>query len=101
MRKTTDQLREGDVVLHYGMRILIDGPAHTYPDRGHTVYRWPGLVLNADELCDPASPSYSGYIASHLRGTRWRDIVPRRRMDDWPVQGNGMALWNTEPEENS
>lgn len=97
LRRKTDQLQEGDVVLNHGMRILIDGPARTEPGtNGHdlTRYRWPGLVLNADELCDPASLAYDTYIYKHLRGVWWEDRVPRTRKDDWPVVGNCLAWWS-------
>src|SRR5574341_1702660 len=100
--KNTTQLAEGDIVLDHGMRILLDGPATIHPlgDRPEDpVYRWPGLVLNADELCDKGSPSYNAYIACHIRG-QWReDIVPLPRLDDWPVQGNHLAMWTTEEKE--
>lgn len=97
--KNTADLAEGDVVLNYGMRILIDGPATVYPEHGqatYPTYRWPGLVLNADELCDRESPSYDAYIACHLRGQWWEDRVPRPRKDDWPIVGNHLANWHIE-----
>lgn len=94
--KDTSELAEGDIILHYGMRILIDGPAvvaQRGTGRAGTVYRWPGLVLNADELCDKDSPDYNSYIACHLREQCWEDLVPRPRKDDWPIQGNYLATW--------
>jgi hypothetical protein len=94
--KDTSQLAEDDIILHYGMRILIDGPAvvtQKGTGRAGALYHWPGLVLNADELCDKDSPSYDAYIASHLRGIWWEDRVPRPRKDDWPIQGNYLASW--------
>ncbi len=100
-QKTTDKLREGDIVLNSGMRILIDGPVKVIPDLStchdrYDTYRWPGLVLNADELCDKDSPEYDAYIACHLRGQWWEDRVPRPRKDNWPVVGNKLAVWYTE-----
>lgn len=95
----TTKLQEGDVVLHYGMRILIDGPAETEPgtnDPEMTRYVWPGLVLNADELCDRNSPTFDAYIYKHIRGIWWEDRVPRPRKDDWPIVGNGHAMWSVE-----
>lgn len=97
MRKSTTELEVGDIVLHGGMRILIDGPAHITPEHGSAalpVYRWPGLVLNADELCDKSAPAYDAYIARHLRGIWWEDRVPRPRRDNWNITGNAMALWH-------
>lgn len=95
----TSELREGDIVLNTGMRILIDGPAGIYPqgDRPEDqVYRWPGLVLNADELCDRDADTFDLYLYKHLRGVWWEDQVPRPRRDDWPVQGNHLAMWHVE-----
>ncbi|MER6605692.1 hypothetical protein ABT282_07200 [Streptomyces sp. NPDC000927] len=89
----TPELREGDIVLDHGMRILIDGPGKYREE----TYVWPGLVLNADELCDNESDSYDAYIARHLRGIWWEDRVPRPRKDDWPIQGNSLACWRIEP----
>lgn len=99
MNKTTDQLSEGDVVLNHGMRILLDGPAKVYPhgDRPEDqVYVWPGLVLNADELCDKDAETFNSYIYKHIRGIWWEDCLPRPRKDDWPVQGNSLARWVVE-----
>ncbi len=100
--KDTTPLAEGDIVLNHGMRILIDGQATVTQlgtGRAGEVYRWPGLVLNADELCDKDSPSYDPYIAKHSRGIWWEDQVPRPRKDDWPIQGNYLATWVVEDKE--
>lgn len=97
--KDTTELTEGDVVLNYGMRILIDGPAKIYKqgeDQADIVFVWPGLVLNADELCAKEFPTYNSYIASFLRGTNWEDRVPRTRQDEWNIQGNYLANWTVE-----
>lgn len=95
--KRTPDLAEGDVVVNCGMRILIDGPVTNYPDER---YGWPGLVLNADELCDKGSEHYDAYIACHLRGIWWEDRVPRPRKDDWPIVGNSSAMWHVEEKED-
>lgn len=100
-RKTTDQLKQGDIVLHHGMYILLDRPPRSYGEgHGENTPYWAfsGLVLNADELCDRQSLSYDSYIACHLRGTWWRDAggKPQTR-DRWNVQGNHMATWQVTP----
>ena len=98
-QKTTDELREGDIVLDSGMRILIDGPVTVVPSfyrSENDRYVWPGLVLNADELCDKDSPEYNNYIASHLRGQWWEDRLPLPRKDNWPIVGNRLTNWYTE-----
>lgn len=97
--KNTTELAEGDIVVNYGMRILIDGPATVYPGTSSTDterYAWPGLVLNADALCAKESPQYDAYIACHLRGQWWEDRVPRPRKDNWPIVGNYHATWCVE-----
>lgn len=96
-RKNTTELETGDIVINAGMRILIDGPARVYPAHGSssgTVYAWPGLVLNADALCDKDSPDYDDYIARHLRGIWFEDRMEPKRKDDWTIQGTDMALWH-------
>lgn len=96
----TDELREGDIVINSGMRILIDGPAKIYgTEYGNdpAVYSWPGLVLNADDLCDKDSENYDAYIARHLRGIWWEDRVPRPHKDNWTITGNHCAMWHIEP----
>lgn len=97
--KDTTQLAEGDIILNYGMRILIDGPVKISGPEHDRVYRWPGLVINADELCDKDSPTYDAYIYKHIRGIWWEDCVPRPRKDDWPIQGNYLATWVVEDKE--
>lgn len=101
--KNTTELQVGDVVVNHGMRILLDTPANVYEhgsDLADKVYSWPGLVLNADELCDRESEHYDSYIACHLRGTWWEDRVPRPRKDQWEVTGNYLATWYVEDKEN-
>lgn len=96
---TTPELKKGDIVLNSGMRILLDTPANVYKhsdDPTDLVYAWPGLVLNADDLCDKGSEEYDAYIACHIRGTWWKDCVPRPRKDQWTVQGNHLARWHVE-----
>lgn len=91
------QLREGDIVINHGMRILIDGPVTITRTLGKMdLYRWPGLVLNADELCDEDADTYDSFIASCLRGTIWEDHIPHTRKDDWTIQSNDLQHWRVE-----
>lgn len=97
MIKNTTELKQGDIVVNQGMRILLDTPARVYEDYANgPVYAWPGLVLNADELCDRKSPKFDLYIYKHIRGIWWEDCVPRPRKDEWIVQGNHLATWYVE-----
>lgn len=101
-RRPILELQEGDIVANHGMRILIDGPMRTngkefgYSD-DNPAYVWPGLVINADDLCDPASRDYDNYIACHLRGTWWQDRggKPEDR-DRWNIQGSYSTQWYVE-----
>ena len=91
-----DELREGDIVLEHGMRILIDGPVGTEGTGDRMRWVWPGLVVNADEVCNPRHPEYNAYIACHLRGQWWEDLSPRPRKDNWPIVSNRLPLWTVE-----
>lgn len=91
----TSQIREGDIVLDYGLVALVGpvriyGTEYGYPE-GEPVYAWPGRVLNADELCDREHPAYNAYAARHLRGIWCEDAGGVR--DCWTIQGNALASW--------
>ncbi|MET9260361.1 hypothetical protein [Amycolatopsis sp. NPDC004079] len=74
---STDQLRPGDLVLHYGMRIRL-GELETYPScTADRVYRFPGTVENKDEVLRP------GHVTTGFLGADGQ----------WSVQGNNLATW--------
>lgn len=82
---STDQLRTGDLVLNYGMRIRLTArevyqswSSPRWGEDGSTVYRFDGHVENADEI--------------HALG---RDHVTSGllRGSYWAVQGNDLASW--------
>lgn len=75
---TTDQLREGDIVLHHGMVLDLSNPK-SWPHAGYegrTVYSWLGTVLNPAEGAD-----------------KFEDIPRSWWVDGWHVQGNELAHW--------
>ena len=109
---TTPEIREGDIVLNHGMRILIDGPAnvfhggclrHALPLHGARDaqpemvegaecllgYAWPGTVLNVDEVREahiiPMSFLYDNARYTYGPG--------HGREDFWNTQGNARARW--------
>jgi hypothetical protein len=99
MHVRISEIREGDIVLNCGMRILIDGPATIYGEKygnpaDEPVYSWPGLVVNADAICKEGGEEYDAYIACHLRGQWWQDRGGRK--DSWPVNSNDRESWEVE-----
>lgn len=48
--KTADKLSVGDVVLHYGMRLVIDQPITVRDDKIGAVYSTRARIANWDEL---------------------------------------------------
>lgn len=73
------QLREGDLVHSYGMRIRL-GALRTYPGTYGTTYAFDGTVENADELRAQAG----GHVTDGLL----------RSDNRWTVQSNDNARWS-------
>jgi len=79
---STHDLKDGDVIHRYGMRIQITGPGkvtnHPTNEYSPTLW-WDGQILNIGEVRD------TGYI-------------PRSWIGDgrWTIQGNGLARWTVE-----
>lgn len=96
--KNTTELSQGDVVMHFGMRILIDGPAsvlgreHGYCD-DTPVYKWPGTVINADEI---RATEGTGYMRRFLCEDPSACGCGATKKDSWSVQGNRLATWTVE-----
>lgn len=88
-RVTVPDLKVGDVVFEFGMRIKLD---REIPTHREGVKALAGIVLNADELCDKTLDTYDPYIARHLRGIWFEDRGPGVRKDEWTVQGNHLAV---------
>lgn len=88
LRVDSSQLRQGDVVLVSGMRVLLDREvrAHRHPsaptDEGLVNYACRGLVTNLDEV--------SVVPVSWLRHGP-DDDGPR-----WTIAGNNFAMWTIE-----
>lgn len=83
-RMSTDQLAEGDVLMHHGMLLRLENRT-TYPpqrlERGY-VYCFHGVILNFDEIDD----SFIRACATDGRpGTSDKPV--------WTVQGNELAVW--------
>lgn len=93
VRKTTHELKLGDIVNCHGMRCLIDSEileSRTHPQNEHspTLYTR-ALVLNRDEVPVHVVP---------LAYTEDYDGIGRKLSDEprWSIQGNGLAHWHVE-----
>ena len=91
-RMDTSQLRPGDLVLNYGMKIRVDA-VHAVEDptsHGGVVYVCPGTVLNVEEAVEihdiPRSFMWDNERFVHGPG--------HGREDFWNVQGNDLATWS-------
>lgn len=92
LRLNTHDLRLGDVVHLYGMKVRLDNPP-VIEQRERTVYAWTGDVLNPDEVIAaglvPRSWLGDWY---YIAGTGWEWFQTNR----WTVQGNDLARWTVE-----
>lgn len=83
----TLELREGDLVLHEGMRIRLGARTECYRE-GRLVVWFPGNVENREELtmdCGHAVWPLTGLLE-----------VTGQHAWNWTVQGNEMATWRRE-----
>ncbi|WP_280245451.1 hypothetical protein [Nocardia abscessus] len=85
---STDRLRQGDVLLHHGMRLVIDQPIESYDSAGtgEKVYRTAARIDNWDQLVERAKTdrTIAGFIVSQSPNQRWA------------IQGNRLARWTRE-----
>lgn len=95
MHLNTTQLRPGDVLLHHGMRILLDLPGRTY-DSGTTarhVVAFSGKVLNPNDVrADRLLWSFLHTDEWDARLRRWTQVFTGR----YTIQGNALARWTVE-----
>lgn len=88
----THELRVGDIVHEYGMRIRLDNPP-TITKRERTVYAWVGDILNLDEVIA------AGVVPKAFLGdSEWVDGEGWvwKQHNRWTVQGNDLATWLVE-----
>jgi hypothetical protein len=89
----TSQIRVGDLVLNYGMRIRID-EIQVHEDEtsyGGKVYRCLGTVLNVEEAIEKYDIPRS-FMFNEIRHV-YCTLHPGAREDFWNVQGNDLATW--------
>ena len=88
----THELRVGDIVHEYGMRVRLDNPP-IVTQRERTVYAWGGDVLNPDEVI-AAGVVPRSFLGDHywIDGTGWQWFQTNK----WTVQGNDLARWSVE-----
>ena len=97
----TSEIRVGDLVLNYGMRIRID-EIQVHDDstsHGGIVYCCYGMVLNVREAIDvyDIPRSFMFNEIRHVHGAGH----PGAREDFWNVQGNDLARWTVERRETA
>lgn len=84
---TTHELREGDVVHVYGLRVrlgTVQQTRHAVTEHGGATFYSNGEILNAARLqTDEGRQLFGGIIK--LDGS-----------DGWTIQGNGLAMWARE-----
>jgi hypothetical protein len=83
----TSELRPGDIVWHFSMRIKLADDRREWEGQFGTTYAFKGLVLNARDF-DRGASKADDYIASFMRSDN----------DHWTVQGNDNARWSREVE---
>ncbi len=89
----SSELRQGDIVLQFGMRLLIDQEIKDYSGAYGQVYHTSAKVLNPEEVKEEAYVPWSWLFPDVFKGG-WRkdyDADPR-----WDVQGNDNAFWHVE-----
>ena len=98
--KKSSELRQGDVVLTSGLRVLLDREITQYPHEPHdgltdgTVYACRGVVLNWADL-RKSDPWLYNFVNADLRDdddVEGLDGHFRR----WTIQGNDLARWYVE-----
>ncbi|MGX1779207.1 hypothetical protein ACWIGW_44370 [Nocardia brasiliensis] len=90
----TDQLRQGDIIMNDGMRLIIDRPLTSTQATGTPTYstearidNWAELVAQAEaDKSDRIVNSSAAFIVHHAE----RDEHGDHR---WTIQGNSLALW--------
>lgn len=91
LRLSTPELKAGDVILHHGMRVLIEGQPWVGDDSKSPIYRWSGRVLNMEEV------KATGHVPlSFLQTWKFEGGWVVDREDVWHVQGNERAMWYVE-----
>ena len=90
----TSELRQGDIVLCWGMRCLIDreiqeSSAHGNARENGPVLYTSALVLNRDEISPELVPL--GFTIDRGSDGRKQSDEPR-----WTIQGNDLARWSVE-----
>jgi hypothetical protein len=94
-RVHTGELRVGDIVLSYGMRIRIDAIREHRDEGSHGGVFWSssGTVINLDEVREARFVPMSWLCTeTWVEGEAWTTD----RRDFWNVQGNDLATWTVE-----
>jgi hypothetical protein len=92
----THELRVGDIVHLYGMRVHLSREPHI-EKRQRVVYAWDGDVLNPEEAI-----AYGMVPRGFLGENRWHEEHGWvwEQTNRWTVQGNDLAMWAVERAES-
>ncbi|SIA22106.1 hypothetical protein [Mycobacteroides abscessus] len=91
------ELKQGDVVLCYGMRLAIDCSINTHNNGADTVYRTLARIVNtealeAEAVADQEAGICNGTAGYVLRAAKTDPDGTRR----WALQGTPLARWLVE-----
>jgi sensor domain CHASE-containing protein len=89
----SSELRKGDIVIQFGMRILIDQEIKDYPGAYGDVYHTNGLVTNIEEVKEAEYIPVGWLYPDVFRGGWQKDYDADPR---WVIQGNDLATWAVE-----
>lgn len=93
--RKSSELKPGDIVVNYGMRIRIDAVREVEDESsyGGRYYSCPGTVLNLADVAEMEIVPL-GWLRTQkfVEGTGW----VTDRTDYWTVQGNDLATWGVE-----
>lgn len=93
----TSELREGDVILDCGMRILLRGEREEYERSQGTVYGWEGLVTNPEHVKAEGFVPYAWLFPNVWgKGANGGWGIDYDAEPTWRVQGNTLARWSVE-----
>jgi len=91
----TSELRQGDIVVSHGLRLLIDqeilvSKSHPVASDGSQCRYTKALVLNRDDVPSEVVPV--SWTADWDRTQSW-EARPHNGEHRWSIQGNDLAYW--------
>lgn len=101
LRLPTSELRSGDVVHEFGMKIRVEGTPDVYPSKGPgspMVHLWPNCpVTNGEEVkAEGLVPLVYLYPGKWVGRDDW--ALDMKAQPTWSIQGSEHRLWFVERE---